>query len=88
MNFYKTIQKVKELYNWTKIAQDTHFTYQKAICQTMAERQANQIVQEKAIKRSLINAGSEIINTGYDLNPIEESLDIAEKLIYDIADLL
>lgn len=43
------------------------------------------IVQEKAIKRSLINAGSEIISTGYDLNPIEESLEIAEKLVYDIA---
>ncbi len=43
------------------------------------------IVQEKAIKRSLINAGSEIINSGYDLNPIEESLDNAEKLIFEIA---
>ncbi|HNW25484.1 MAG TPA: replicative DNA helicase [Candidatus Gastranaerophilaceae bacterium] len=43
------------------------------------------IVQEKAIKRSLINAGSEIITFGYDLNPIDESLDNAEKLIFDIA---
>ncbi|MCQ2739133.1 MAG: replicative DNA helicase [bacterium] len=42
------------------------------------------IVQEKAIKRSLINAGSEIIASGYDLNPVEESLDIAERLIFDI----
>ena len=42
--------KVKELYNWTKIAQDTHFSYQKAICETMAERQAKQIAQEKAAK--------------------------------------
>ena len=42
--------KVKELYNWTKIAQDTHFAYQKAICETMAERQAKQIAQEKALK--------------------------------------
>lgn len=39
--------EVKENYNWAKIAQDTHFTYQKAICQTMAQRQANQIAQEK-----------------------------------------
>ena len=38
--------KVKNLYNWNKIAQDTHFIYQKAICQTMAERQKNQIAQE------------------------------------------
>ena len=43
------------------------------------------LVQEKAIKRSLINAGSEIISAGYDLNPIEESLETAEKLIFDIA---
>ena len=43
------------------------------------------IVQEKAIKRSLINAGSAIIASGYDLNPIEESLELAEKLIFDIA---
>ena len=53
--FRKTVSKnakakVKELYNWNKIAQDTHFTYQKAICQTMAEKQANQIAQEKAKK--------------------------------------
>lgn len=42
--------KVKNEYNWGKIAQDTYFTYEKAICQTMAERQANQIIQEKARK--------------------------------------
>ena len=42
--------KVKNEYNWTKIAQDTHFVYQKAICETMAERQAKQIAQEKAKK--------------------------------------
>ena len=43
------------------------------------------IVQEKAVKRALINAGSEIVSTGYDLNPIDESLEHAEKLIFDIA---
>ena len=46
----KAKAKVKNEYNWAKIAQDTHFIYQKAICQTMAERQKNQIVQEKARK--------------------------------------
>ena len=56
----------------------------KTITTTNVEYYAK-IVQEKAIKRSLINAGSEIISTGYDLNPIEESLETAEKLIYDIA---
>ena len=43
------------------------------------------IVQEKAIKRALINAGSEIVSFGYDVNPIDQSLDNAEKLIFDIA---
>ena len=56
----------------------------KTITTTNVEYYAK-IVQEKAIKRSLINAGSEIISTGYDLNPIEESLEVAEKLIFDIA---
>ncbi len=56
----------------------------KTITTTNVEYYAK-IVQEKAIKRSLINAGSEIISQGYDLNPIEESLDMAEKLIYDIS---
>lgn len=43
------------------------------------------IVQEKAVKRALINAGSEIVTLGYDLNPTDESLGTAEKLIFDIA---
>ena len=46
----KAKQKVKNEYNWAKIAQDTYFTYEKAICKTMAERQREQIVQEKAKK--------------------------------------
>ena len=43
------------------------------------------IVQEKAMKRALINAGSEIVSSGYDLTSIEESLDYAERLIFDLA---
>lgn len=43
------------------------------------------IVQEKAIKRALISAGAEIVNEGDNVNPTEESLDVAEKLIFDIA---
>ena len=42
--------KVRAEYNWQKIAQDTHFAYQKAICETVAEKQAREIVQEKAQK--------------------------------------
>ena len=45
-------QKVKQEFNWQKIAQDTHFTYQKAICETVAERQAKQIAQETAAKKA------------------------------------
>ena len=41
---------MKNEYNWTKIAQDTYFTYEKAICQTMAQIQANQILQERTQK--------------------------------------
>jgi glycosyltransferase involved in cell wall biosynthesis len=44
--------KVKEQFNWNKIAQDTHYIYEKAICQTMAEKQARQIEQENAKKTS------------------------------------
>ena len=48
-------EKVKSEYNWTKITDETHFTYEKAIAETMADRQAKQIAQEEAkqdIKRS------------------------------------
>ena len=42
--------KVRNEYNWSKIAQDTHFTYQKAICQSMAEKQKRELEQERAKK--------------------------------------
>lgn len=59
----KARAKVKNEYNWAKIAQDTHFIYQKAICQTMAERQANQIAQEKVRKEKKVkHAETEITN--------------------------
>jgi len=43
------------------------------------------IVVEKAVKRALISAGSEIITAGYEPSPVAESLELAENLIYDIA---
>ncbi len=43
------------------------------------------IVQEKAVKRALISAGSEIVSFGYDMKPVNESLENAERLIFDIA---
>ena len=52
--------KVKTEYNWTKIAQDTHFTYEKAIAETVAERQAKQNAQEAAQKE--IKKSNEITN--------------------------
>ncbi len=42
--------KVKNEFNWNKITQETYFTYEKAICQTMAEKQAREIEQENARK--------------------------------------
>ena len=46
----KAKNKVRNEYNWSKIAQDTHFTYQKAICQSMAEKQKRELEQERARK--------------------------------------
>ena len=55
--------KVKSQYNWNKIAQDTHFIYQKAICQTVAEKQRREIEQEKAKKtKKAKNTEGEITN--------------------------
>ena len=55
--------KIKEEFNWNKIAQDTHYIYEKAICQTMAEKQAEQIAQEKAKKTAKArNTEKEITN--------------------------
>ena len=56
--------KVRNEYNWSKIAQDTHFTYQKAICQSMAEKQKRELEQEKARKEQLKTKkpGKEITN--------------------------
>jgi len=53
--------KIKEIYNWTKIAQDTHFIYQKSICETMAEKQAREIEQEHAKKTKKLRQ-SNLIN--------------------------
>ena len=57
----KAKQKVKDQFNWEKIAQDTHFTYEKAICQTMAERQAKQMLQEKAKKTEKAENSQKVI---------------------------
>ena len=47
--------KVRNEYNWNKIAQDTHFIYQKAICETVADRERKQAEQAKKVKgRKLI----------------------------------
>ena len=46
----KAKAKVRNEYNWNKIAQDTHFIYQKSICETIAEKQRKEIAQTKASK--------------------------------------
>ncbi len=59
----KAKNKVRNEYNWSKIAQDTHFTYQKAICQSMAEKQKRELEQERAKKtKKLIKGDNEITN--------------------------
>ncbi len=59
----KAKNKVRNEYNWSKIAQDTHFTYQKAICQSMAEKQKRELEQERARKtKKAKNTEREITN--------------------------
>ena len=59
----KAKTKVKEQFNWNKIAQDTHYVYEKAICKTVAQRQLEQIAQEKAKKAEKAkNTDKEITN--------------------------
>ena len=59
----KAKQKVKEEFNWTKIAQDTHYTYEKAICKTVAEKQKQEIEQENSKKANKAKANDvEITN--------------------------
>jgi glycosyltransferase involved in cell wall biosynthesis len=41
-------EKVRNQYNWPKISEDTHFVYEKAIAETVADHQAKQIAQEQA----------------------------------------
>ncbi len=59
----KAKNKVRNEYNWNKIAQDTHFAYQKAICQSVAEKQKRQLEQERAKKtKKTIKGDNEITN--------------------------
>lgn len=59
----KAKNKVRNEYNWSKIAQDTHFTYQKAICQSVAEKQKRELEQERAKKtKKAKNTENEITN--------------------------
>ena len=58
MNVTKNAKnKVKDEFNWQKIAQDTHYIYELAISKTMAQRQAEQLEQAKAR-----NTDNEVIN--------------------------
>jgi len=64
MNVTKNAKnKVKDEFNWQKIAQDTHYIYELAISKTMAQRQAEQLEQEKAKKTTKArNTDNEVIN--------------------------
>lgn len=55
--------KVKANYNWNKISQDTHYVYERAICQSEAEKQLKQLAQEKENKATkALNSEKEITN--------------------------
>jgi len=56
------IKKVKEQYNWNKIAQDTHYVYEQAISQSEAEKQQARIAQEQA------NKAERAKNTQHEIN--------------------
>ena len=59
----KAKNKVRNEYNWSKISQDSHFVYQKAICQSMAEKQKRELEQERANKtKKAKNTQKEITN--------------------------
>lgn len=59
----KAKSKVRNEYNWNKISQDTHFAYQKAICQSVAEKQKRELEQERANKtKKAKNTEKEISN--------------------------
>ena len=59
----KAKNKVRNEYNWSKIAQDTHYIYEKAICKTVAEKQKQEIAQENAQKaKKANNSETEITN--------------------------
>ena len=64
MNVTKNAKnKVKDEFNWQKIAQDTHYIYELAISKTIAQRQAEQLEQEKAKKTTKArNTDNEVIN--------------------------
>ena len=63
----KAKQKVKEEFNWTKIAQDTHYIYERAICKTVAEKQRQEIEQEKARKASKTKKAEKAKNTDTEI---------------------
>ena len=57
------VKKVKELYNWNKIAQDTHNAYEIAVAETQAQKEARELLQAKAKKTDVAkNTAKELGN--------------------------
>ena len=54
--------KVKKHYSWQKIMEETFFVYEKAICQSVAQKQAYQIEQQTAEDRKKKNKNDDITN--------------------------
>ena len=72
LQFYEDNKMVKDIFYIIKpnkltkreqVAQDTHYIYEKAICKTVAQKQAEEIEQENAKKAAKAkNTDSEIVN--------------------------
>ena len=52
------VKKVKELFIWNKISQDTYYVYEQAVCKTEAQKQEEKIKQEKAEKAAKAQNGT------------------------------
>ena len=60
----KAKNKVRNEYNWSKISQDTHFAYQKAICQSDSRKAKERIRTRKSQKNK---KGKEYRNRNHKL---------------------
>ena len=76
----KAKNKVRNEYNWSKIAQDT-FYISKAICQSMAEKQKREVEQERAKKAKKLKIQRMKLQT-YLISKNVKHMRKIERIIY------